>query len=206
MLPWYGTGRLTEAEAARVEAWLERHPEARRQVGLVAEERGETVARNEAAPTPRPGAAERLLARVAAERRPRRAGIAAGLLRQLGDWLEAMSPGMRGALAAAAVLLVIGQAAVIGVMTGREPVTFETASGQAPTAAPAQLLVAFAPEATVAEIAGLLAELDARIVDGPRPGNLFAVAIPESADPDEAVAMLAARQDLVTFAAPGSAQ
>lgn len=205
LLPWYGTGRLSEAERAKVEAWLEAHPEARRQSEFVGEERETTVARNEAAPTPGAGAVDRLMARVAAEPR-RRGGVAAGWLQKLDDWLAAMSPGMRGALGAAAVLLVIGQAAAIGVMIARQPATYEVATGEAAGPARGAVLVSFAPQARAAEIAGLLAELDARIVDGPRPGNLFALAIPEDADPEEVAALLSAREDLVSFAAPGNVQ
>lgn len=206
LLPWYATGRLTPEETARVEAWLEANPQARDQLAVIREELDTAIAENEAAPTPRPGAVDRLMERVAAEPRRRTLPDVASLLASLGAWLDSLTPQMRGGLAAAGLALVIAQAAVIGLMVGREPATYETATGGAGPAAQAEVLVAFTPDATVAEINALLAELDARIVDGPKPGGIFALALPEGAEAEAVVEELAARDDLVSFAAEGSAE
>lgn len=206
LLPWYATGRLTAEEAARVEAWLEANPEARDQLALIREELDTTIAENEAAPTPRPGAVDRLMEQVAAEPRRWTLRDAASLLARLGAWLESLTPQTRGGLVAAGLVLVIAQAAVIGLMAGREPATFETAAGGAGAATETEVLVAFTPGATAAEINTLLADLDARIVDGPKPGGIFALALAEGADTGEIVEELAARDDIVSFAAKGSAE
>ncbi len=210
LLPWYGTGRLTPEEIARVEAWLEAHPEGREQLALIREEMDTAIADNEALPTPPAGAADRLMERVAAEPGTRARRLAAGLLERLGAWVAALAPEMRGGLVAAGLVLVIAQAAVIGLMAGREPATFETATGgaggDAGTAAEAEVIVSFAPDATAAEIDALLAETGARIVDGPKPGGLYALALAGDADADDAVAALVAREDVVAFAAKGSAK
>lgn len=206
LLPWYATDRLAAADAARVEAWLEAHAEARDRLALIREELAETVAANEAAPTPGPGAVDRLMDRVAAEPRRRAGPAAAGLLARLGAWLEALTPQMRGGLVAAGLVLVIAQAAVIGLMSGREPATYQSATGGGAPAAEVEILVAFTPEATAGEISALLSGLGARVVDGPGPDGIFALALAEGREPRETLERLAARDDLVAFAALGGAR
>lgn len=205
LLPWHHTGRLCAEETAMVEAWLASHPEARRHLAFIAEEREGAIGENETAPTPRAGAVDRLMARVAAEPRRHSASLAARLLGRLGGWLAAMTPEMRGGLAAAVVALVVVQGAAIGFMAGREPAMFEAASSGTSTAVEGEVLVSFAPGAMMNEISAMLGALNARIVDGPRADGLFVLSIPEGADPQEVVDTLAARADIVTFAAIGSA-
>ena len=48
LLPWYVTGRLDRADAARVESYLARHPQIAAQLDLIRAEREETVMANEA--------------------------------------------------------------------------------------------------------------------------------------------------------------
>lgn len=205
LLPWYGTGRLTPEETSRVEAWLEAHPEGREQLALIRAEMDTDIVDNEALPTPSSGAADRLMDRVTAEPGQRARRLAAGLLERFGTWIDSVTPEMRGGLVAAAVVLVIAQAVVIGLMAGREPTTFETATGGG-TATEGQIIVGFTADATAAEINALLAETGASIVAGPKPGGLYALAFPKDVDLDAVVEMLAARKDTVSFAARGSAE
>ena len=53
LLPWFVTGRLDAADKAKVEAFLAREPAMRRQLDLIREEQGETIAANEAVALPR---------------------------------------------------------------------------------------------------------------------------------------------------------
>lgn len=206
LLPWYSTGRLSQEERGRVERYLEAHPEARFQLELIEDERISTVETNESLPVPSRASFDRLMAQVETESRGGViASARAGLLAGLGAWFEGFSPQMRGAMAAAALALVVGQAATIGLMlrdtTG--PVFETVAEHPGAPVAGETVLVAFAPQATAEAINALLVELDASVASGPRAGGIYVLRLSEEADPEAAIAMLQERPDVVSFAAPG---
>jgi hypothetical protein len=85
------------------------------------------------------------------------------------------SAGVRWAATAAGILLLI-QAAVIGsLLLARSSDTYQTASGKQVATGGSTLLVGFADSATAPAIAALLSELDAQIVEGPKPGGMYRV-------------------------------
>lgn len=205
LLPWYETGALSSEESAKVEAWLAEHSEARAQLAHIRAEIDAAIADNEAVPAPGGGAADRLMARVTADRDRRATRRAAMLVRRLGAWLAALSPEMRGGLAAAGIVLMIVQAAVIALMADREPMTYQTASDAVGVHEGPRVIVAFRDDATMAEIGSLLAESGARLVDGPKPGGLYALALAEGADA-RAVAATLGTADTVSFVAIGGSE
>ncbi|WP_372426072.1 S8 family serine peptidase [Salinarimonas chemoclinalis] len=218
LLPWHAAGTLDAGDRARVERFLADNPEQQAHLAAIAEEREATVVLARAAPVPGAGSIDAILAQARREA-PRaaagaipsaaaaRRGFAARALAGLSGLLDALSPPLRGAAIAALVLLAVAQAGVIGGLVGAPPAetTFRTATGDG-AAAPvrASILVVFAPEATAGAIGDLLAALDARIVDGPRAGGLYALALPEGSDADAALARLRDAGDVVRFAGPGS--
>ncbi|MFN3685805.1 hypothetical protein [Salinarimonas sp.] len=205
LLPWYETGRVTQEERERVERWLAQDPQGRAHLDAIAEEGRATRASGEAGPVPSAGSLAAILAET--RRMPRRTpsrGLGARLLGAIAGALDALSPPVRGAAFAALALLVLVQAGVLvsnRLDTPEE--TYRTATAPDARAPAPVLLVAFAPDAPFAEIAGLLDALEARIVDGPRAGGLFALALDGPLDARAVEERLAARPDLVTLVLPG---
>ncbi|WP_349368861.1 hypothetical protein [Salinarimonas sp.] len=218
LLPWYAAGTLEEDERRRVERFLEENPEQIAHLRAVEEELDGTQALNRALPAPGPGSIDAILAQVRREEgraaaRTTSPGTASsrgvgGLFAAIGGWLDALSPPVRGLAVAALVLVAVAQAGVIGALVGTEPTPqaeFRTATGDATAPAPAEanLLVMFAPDATAAAIGALLEEIGARIVDGPRAGGVYALALADEATAEAALARLEAAGDVVVFAGPG---
>jgi anti-sigma factor RsiW len=183
LLPWYATGRLEPNDMARVEAFLERHPDVARQLDLVAAEREATIASNDAIRLPRGLTADALLARIGAEERRTPAGALRGVFGTITQFFSApTATGVRWAAAAAALLLAV-QLGVIGSLSTElarrpDPGGFTTASGGAGAAADgAFALVRFTDSATAAQISAELLRRDMAIAEGPKPGGLFLVRI-----------------------------
>ncbi|MBL8564862.1 MAG: hypothetical protein JNM89_04020 [Hyphomicrobiaceae bacterium] len=209
LVPWYVTGRIAPADRRRVEDYLARHPEFGASITVAREEQRVTIALNEALGAPRSGSVERLLARIAADSAGADAtslrSKADGLLAQVREFFNAPSAmGVRYA-AAAAALVIVAQAATLGVMlaTPGGGGNFRTASsrGAASESGPA-LLVAFQPQATLADIEALLAEAGGRIVEGPLPGGIYKVRL-ASSETASALATLKAKPALVRSVLPG---
>jgi anti-sigma factor RsiW len=206
LLPWYATGRLGEADRRRVEIYLEEHPQKRAHLAAIEEELAETERLNRALPGPS-GMDDILAAIRGSENRradARTESRIGRLLAKLGEWLTDLAPPVRGAAIAALLVLLAVQAGTIGaLMRSPQEAEFRTAAGETEIAARPALLVMFAPDAPAAEITALLETIEARIVDGPRAGGVYGLAVAPEADPEAALAALQARGDLVVFAAPG---
>jgi anti-sigma factor RsiW len=209
LLPWHAVRRLSDDDARRVEEALARDPELARRFALVEEERGQTVALNEALGAPSSRAREQLFARIDATPRARAARGRA----TLGGWLEALAsaftPRTLAAATAALALLALVQAGFLTglLVSGDGGQRYETASGPDAGARGegAFALVAFAPDATAAQIEAFLERRRAVIVDGPRPGGLFRLRIGERRlAPDELARTVAAlrAEPVVRLAVP----
>ncbi|MGI9383750.1 MAG: hypothetical protein ACR2PO_11405, partial [Methyloligellaceae bacterium] len=70
LLPWYEAGTLDAADAERVAAYLEQHPEMSDQLTLFREEQDAAVVANEALGAPAAGALDRLMSSIEAEAGP----------------------------------------------------------------------------------------------------------------------------------------
>jgi hypothetical protein len=174
LLPWYVSGRLDAKSRARVERYIEAHPEVKAHLALAREEADAAIASNEAIAAPGRRALERLRASVAAT--PRRKPVS-GLLSQVsdrfGDWISGFAPPQLAFAGAAAALLLALQAGIIGalVMERVAAPTYQTAGGGEERAGEGlELFVAFSPTATAQEITDLLKRLDAVVTDGPKAG------------------------------------
>ena len=209
LLPWYEKGTLGAAEMRRVGDYLEAHPEMQFRVGLIREELAETVAANESLGMPGSAARDRLFATIAAEAAaaPRAKTSANAWWRNLLP--EGVSPRL-GLVAAAACLVIALQAAALMVFTFAEREGGYRVAAGGGEAVPAQpgsyVLVRFTDDAKAAEIAGLLKELNAVIVDGPKPGGVFKVRIATRALGEEeretTIKKLREKTDIISFVAP----
>lgn len=208
LLPWYVSGKLDAKTRARVERYMEAHPEVKAHLELAREEADAAIASNEAISPPGRDALDRLRASVAAAAPGREAS--AGLLTQLSDrfadWLAGFAPQQLALAGAVAALLVLLQAAVIGSFLMERAVapTYQTAGGEETAGGGFELLVGFSGNATAGEITDLLKRLDAVVTDGPRAG-LYRLRFPEakSGDEDRKAAIEALKQSgIVTSVLP----
>ena len=208
LLPFYFTGALDAEEKARIERWLAEDPGAEAALANLEAERAACVQANEAIAPPA-GALARLTKRLAAEpeRRPSPAGRLRKGLADAKAWLEALPASLAWGAAAVLLALTVAQGVFLeqmrtGAPAGGDGVT--VATGEAERSG-AMTLVAFAPEATIAEITAALEDVDAMIVSGPRAGRLFEVRFVEGeglAPAAERMKRLAARKPLVQLLSP----
>ena len=202
LLPWYVSGKLDAHARARVERYVEMHPEVSAHLALVREESDATITANEAVPAPGPEALDRLRASIAAK--PRRQPLGA-VLGQIGnrftDWLAGLAPSQLALAAAVAALLVMLQAAAIGalVLERAGAPAYQTAGGEQTAGEGIELLVGFSDTATIGEVAALLKRLDAVVVDGPRAG-LYRLRLPDTGDEGRKAAIEALHQSGVVTA------
>jgi hypothetical protein len=188
LLPWYVSGTLDAKSRARVERYMEAHPELKAHLALAREEEDATVAANEAIAAPGRDALDRLRASVAAApRRKQAAGLLSEISDRFADWLSGFSPPQLAFAGAAAALVLALQSGVIGalVMERVAAPTYQTAGGGEEKAGEGlELLVGFSPTATAQEITDLLKRLDAVVTDGPKAG-LYRLRFPGAKESDE---------------------
>lgn len=206
MLPWYVSGRIGEADRAKVEAYAKGHPEVYSQIALAREEADAIFAENQEIAPPKNGL-DKLRARLAASPSARLSAAKASVIDRLGEMLAALAPRQLayGALTAALALAVL--AASAGSLLMGRPGTggYETATGPKAAADKGTFaLVAFQPAAPTGTLSAFLAENKLTIVEGPKAGGIFVVRVSEEALSQEALAAqltkLKSRSDLISFA------
>lgn len=207
LLPWYVGGTLDATDRDRVERYLAAHPEVRRQLDLIREERHETILANEALPTPSALALERLMASLPV----RRPGLLGRLLasegsRAVAELFTLPTPrAVRYAAYAAACLLLVQSLAITALLVEGNGGGYQTAAGK-DGGEGLSFFVAFTDTASTADLTRLLQDFDARIVDGPKPGGIYRVKVRISdRSPVAADAMqrqLAERRDVVRLVLP----
>jgi anti-sigma factor RsiW len=207
LLPWFVTGKLAEAERARIERYLAAHPDVARQVALAREESAETIAGAESFGVPSRTSFDRLMAQIGQDERAR-AGLMQRFtpyLERIADWIGGFSRVQLGGLAVAAALLLAVQAVTVTYLMTGGGVTYQTASGPSDIAPERGTfaLVSFKPTATVQEITAMLAELGAQVVDGPKAGGLWRVRLAAEplpvADAQARIETLRAKSTVVGF-------
>jgi len=206
LLPFYAAGKLSPPETRRIEARLTGDAGFRRRLDLIEEERGQTVLLNDSIAPPLSATRERLFAMIDAEIAATPAGRAAhqgnhdgiaaggqeGLRGGLRAWLAglaaAITPRAMGYAVAGLAALAIVQAGVLAHLAsaGRDrPDVYVTAS--APVApGGVHVLARFAPGVTMTAVAAWLRDNGMRIVDGPKPGDLWRLRIAADAAGKEA--------------------
>ena len=208
LLPWYEKGALSTEDMERVERHLAADAELRSRLVLIQEEVAETIAANEAAGMPGNAARERLMQQIAAEaaNAPR---LGFGLRSLIGNVIPTgLSTGWAMAAAAAVLVILVQAVALTSFIAGdTEQGGYKVASGE--TAGPAEgtfILVRFHETANIDDVTALLGSLDATIVDGPKPGNVFKLRVSEATLPqgerDAILNALKEKSGIVAFAAP----
>jgi hypothetical protein len=192
LLPWYAAGSLALDDAKRVEEALARRPELQASLRLIEEERAETIALNEGLGAPAASGWDRVLAGVQAE--PHKPGLKArlaALAAIVGLGPEPDRTRLAWAGVAVAVVIALQSATILSLLPTRNGASYQTASEPASTAAGANVLIAFAPDARLDEVGAFLQAHHALIVEGPR-GGLYRVRVGDASLTKEQLAALIA--------------
>ena len=176
------------------------------QLDLVRAEREQSVRGNEALGAPPAGALDRLMASLPAARPGVAQRIARStLLQQVADLFAAPTARSVQWAALAAAALIVVQAAAISTLLVRGGGTYQTAPARRPARAWSRswcLPMTPGP----APSPSCLAEFEASIVDGPKPGGVYKIRLRTSdrsqAAQDTVLRRLAERRDIVTTVLP----
>ncbi|MGI9410350.1 MAG: hypothetical protein ACR2OV_09780 [Hyphomicrobiaceae bacterium] len=183
LLPWYATGKLDAKDRDRVEHYLADHGDMRVQLEIIRDEQLETISANELLGAPVAGALDRLRTAVAAEtpEPSKLAAVGRSLWQEIATVFSNPTPRAVQWAGAAAALLLIAQAGVIGsyVVPGSDSSgSYTTASGpQAGVNSGTIVIVRFAADAKLSDVAEVLASIKGELVAGPKPGGLYDVRI-----------------------------
>jgi anti-sigma-K factor RskA len=207
LLPWHAAGTLSRRDADRVERALAGDRELARRYDIVREELAETIHLNETLGAPSARAMEKLFAAIDAEeaRAPRRAR-SLDLGGRISEFLSGFAPRTLAWTAAAAVVAIVLQAAVITTVVLREhgaPGTVEFA--EAPTQG-SYAVVRFTPQATSSEITNFLGAHKATVVEGPmKSGSMYRIRLSETKlsadDVSKIIRQMQAESKIVGFVA-----
>ncbi len=169
LLPFYLNGTLQGPDLVRLEHWLATDPHGAVALAAAEDELSAAMAANEAI-RPRPDALSRFSAALEREAPNRAAG---GLLASLFGRLRTAPPALAWAAAAAMLAVIVVQTAVVN----RGGEGYEVAGQGDNQSERPFALVAFKADATAEAIATILTQAGGSIVDGPKPGGFFRVAI-----------------------------
>jgi hypothetical protein len=210
LLPWHATGTLSRRDADRVEQALAADRELARRYALVREELAETIHLNETLGAPSPRAMEKLFAMIDAEeaRAPRRR-TSFDLASRISEFLSTFSPRALAWSAAAAVVAIMLQAAVIAavVIKDNEPNTYGVANAATEGTF---AVVRFSPQATFAEISNFLGAYRATVVEGPvKSSSMYRIRLSETSLPasevNKIIQQMQSETRIVGFAAQAAA-
>ncbi len=179
LLPWYVSGRLDAADKERVERWIARDSGLARQLVVLEDDRREAVLANENVRLPDTLSVHASMAKITGTGISGSQAVAGGFFDRIREFFA--MPQMqtaRWALAAGAAIILLQSVWLGSLLVGREPTSYQTASGGSTVAADGTFaLVRFADGASAKDIAKALSGLEMTIVDGPKPGGLFRVRI-----------------------------
>ncbi|MDQ6703359.1 MAG: hypothetical protein M3Z96_09800 [Pseudomonadota bacterium] len=211
LLPWYASGTLAPEDISRVERALAEVPELRRRHDLILGERSAAVAVNESLGAPSPRAIEKLFARLESDvveaPKSRNFDVGSWLAARFSAW-QPRSLAFAGMAAALVAMIEAGLLAITFFGAAQKGTTYQTVSVSKKTAEQdgAFLLIAFAPDATAAQILHFLEAHNASISDGPVAGGIFRIRVSDKAlttkDLGAIVAFLRSESTIVRFVAP----
>ncbi len=176
LLPWHAAGTLNRRDAERVEHALARDEELARRFEMVREELAETIHLNESLGAPSARAMEKLFAAIDAEGAlKRKTGFAFDLRTHVAEFLAGFAPRTVAYASAAAALVILLQAGVIGSMLLKGGPGFSTASAPDAKVDSLNFYVNFNPQASSADITRFLKNQQGSIVEGPRATGTYVV-------------------------------
>jgi anti-sigma-K factor RskA len=195
LLPWHAAGTLSRRDAQKVEQALAGDTDLATQYSLIRDELVETIGLNESLGVPSARAMQKLMADIEADASTaRRTRSSFNLGEWLSEKLSSFSPRTLAWSASAAALAIVLQAGLLAGMFVNERqggAVFDTASVQSnQTVKPgSEALIAFVPQANVAEITKLLQSYKMSIVEGPT-GEMYTVRFAMTGMPKEELARI----------------
>ncbi len=207
LIPWHAAGTLNRRDAERVDAALAEDPELAREYQRAREELAGDAHLNETLGAPSARLMDQVFARIDAEPVRRRSPFL-DLGERVADFVAGLSPRALALATAAAGLVIVVQAGVIGVGAVNRPTAPAYQTASAPTAAQstgAVVLLRFAPDAGAEAVTRLLESRQASIVGGPTAGGIYRVRVATTVLPKARLAAIARdfqREKVVEFAAP----
>jgi hypothetical protein len=186
LLPWHAAGTLSRRDAERVELALASDHDLARRLDLVREELAETIHLNESLGAPSARAMEKLFAAIDAEGAlKRRTGFAFDLRTRAAEFFSAFAPRTLAYASAAAALVILLQAGVIGNMLLKSSAGYNTASAPDVKVDSIDLYLNFVPQATTDEVSKFLRAHQASIVEGPKGAGTYRVRFAATGMPKE---------------------
>ena len=177
-------------------------------MALARDEREASISGNETIAAPSTANLDRLMASIAKTPQSKHFAVPspASVWDKIANFIGGISPKTLGFAAATAALVLIAQAAMIGVLVNRDAGGgYQTASGGPATVAGdgVQALIALQPGVTASALTSALTELKAAIVDGPKAGGVYRVRIAaDKTDAQSLIAKLKTRTDIFSFVGP----
>jgi hypothetical protein len=191
LLPWHAAGTLSRRDAERVERALAADQELVRRFNLVREELTETIHLNESLGAPSGRAMEKLFAAIDAEGALRRKpGLAFDLRTRVAEFFSGFTPRRLAYASAAAALVILLQAGLIGSILLKSGTGYNTASAPDVKVDSLDLYVNFVPQATTDEVTKFLRAHQASIVEGPKGAGTYRVRFAVTGLPKEELARL----------------
>jgi anti-sigma-K factor RskA len=187
LLPWHAAGTLSRRDAERVERALANDSELARRFDLVREELSETIHLNESLGAPSARAMEKLFAAIDAEGAlKRKPGFAMDLRTKVAEFIAGFAPRTIALAGAAAALVIVAQAGVIGSMALKTDTGYGVASIQPIKVESVDFLVTFAPQASLDQMTKFLRERHATVIDGPTgPAAMYRLRFPANGAPKD---------------------
>jgi hypothetical protein len=187
LLPWHAAGTLSRRDAERVERALANDQELARRFDLVREELSETIHLNESLGAPSARAMEKLFAAIDAEGAyKRKPGMAMDVRTRVAEFFSAFAPRTLAFAGAAAALVILLQAGVIGSMLIKGDTGYGVASAEPPKVDSVDFLVTFAPQSSLDQVTKFLSDHHATIIDGPRgPAKMYQLRFDANGGPKE---------------------
>jgi anti-sigma factor RsiW len=203
LLPWFVTGRLSDADRGRVEAHLQNCSECRDEYAV---QRGvHAVVATDAAVEQIPTAGLNKLRRRIDDNETHRSPLMRPMVRRSSDRRRASR--LRAGAIAASIFIV---ALSIGIPTARlwqnaagpgDSPSYYTVTSNAPQPPTAVIRAVFAPHVTLSALQSLLVETHLRIVSGPTEAGVYSLAMSGTQSMEWSLERLRAREE-VRFAEP----
>jgi hypothetical protein len=204
LLPWHAAGTLNPRDARRVEEALARDPALARQYAAIQEEYAETIRLNESLGAPSARAMAKLFAAIDGEP-ARKPSAFLNISARISGFFASLSPRTLAWSASLGAMALLLQAGIIGAVLvkkqnasfqtasfiTKEPITRDLSPAARAVAAPARVLVRFAPDARMADITALLDNYQASIVDAK--GGMFRLQFGNAAMGKDEIAGLISR-------------
>src|SRR5215831_18148564 len=153
LLPWHAAGTLSRRDAERVERALATDQDLARRFDLVREELSETIHLNESLGAPSARAMEKLFAAIDAEGAfKRRPGFAMDLRTKVSEFIAGFAPRTVAFAGAAAALVIVLQAGVIGGMVLKSDSSYVVSGVEPAKVASVDFLVTIVPQATADQL------------------------------------------------------